>query len=227
MRRSASENNLITLTNPYSPISETYRTLRINLQYTPGKQTVKAVMVTSSISDEGKTTTLSNLAVAYAQEGKGVLVIDADLRNPSLHDVFSQLNQAGLSDVLVNKTNWQEAINDTAIPNLSILTAGVIPSNPSEMLASKQMAALIEELKERYDILLIDTPPVLAVPDPLIVNAYCDGVLLVVAAGKADKETVKKAKASLERVNARILGAVFNKMNRKDAKHISDYAYGR
>lgn len=223
MRRSVSENNLITMINPKSIISEAYRTLRTNIQYCSMDRTVKVIMVTSSQNNEGKSTTISNLAVAYAQEGKDVLIIDADLRSPSLHHVFSNYNRTGLTSIIAKQHSWQEVISDTTIPNLSLISAGPVPPNPSELLSSKQMASLIEELKPRYDIILIDTPPLLLVPDPLIVSAYADGVVMVVSAGKADKEAVKKAKAQLERANANILGAVFNNTSRKHTKYMSPY----
>ncbi|GGD76253.1 tyrosine protein kinase [Paenibacillus nasutitermitis] len=183
-------------------------------------------MVASAQVDEGKTTTISNLAIAYAQEGKKVLLLDADLRKPSLHRVLSQNNRNGLTNILTDQIKWRDAIKSTEIENLSVLVAGPIPPNPSEILGNHRMNSLLEELKEQFDIVLIDTPPILAVTDSLIVSALCDGVIMVVSAGKVDKELVKKAKASLEHVNARIIGAVLNNINRKDIKSGFNYVYG-
>lgn len=226
MRRSINDNNLITLINPKSKISEAFRSLRTNIQYSAMDSQLKVIMVTSAQKEEGKTTTVSNLAVAYAQEGKKVLLIDTDLRRPSLHQVFMQSNRVGLTSLLAYQLKWQEVVKDTMQDNLSIITSGPIPPNPSEMLGNQRMQLLVEELREHYDIILIDTPPILAVTDGLVMNSLCDGVILVVIAGKVEKELVKKAKANLDYVNARIIGIVFNKINRKDVKATLNYEYG-
>ncbi|WP_188993502.1 CpsD/CapB family tyrosine-protein kinase [Paenibacillus nasutitermitis] len=226
MRQSTGESHLITLLNPKSPISESYRKLRTNIQFSSLDTPMKVLMVASAQVDEGKTTTISNLAIAYAQEGKKVLLLDADLRKPSLHRVLSQNNRNGLTNILTDQIKWRDAIKSTEIENLSVLVAGPIPPNPSEILGNHRMNSLLEELKEQFDIVLIDTPPILAVTDSLIVSALCDGVIMVVSAGKVDKELVKKAKASLEHVNARIIGAVLNNINRKDIKSGFNYVYG-
>lgn len=217
-------NHLITFRNPVSPISEAYRTLRTNIQFSTIETTVKVLMVASAEKGEGKTTTVSNLAVAYAQEGKNVLLIDSDLRTPALHDVFSQQNRVGLSSVLANQAQWQEVVKETEVSNLTLLPSGPIPPNPSELLSTRKMNAFLEEMRERYDMILIDTSPVMAVTDSLIVSSLCDGVILVVSAGRVEKELVKKAKANLERVNARILGVVFNSMKRKISANKSVYS---
>ncbi|GGG21755.1 CpsD/CapB family tyrosine-protein kinase [Paenibacillus abyssi] len=226
MQRSTSENNLITFINPKSPISEAYRTLRTNIQFSSVDTQMQVMMVASAQTGEGKTTTISNLAVAYAQEGKRVLIIDADLRKPSLHHVFSQSNRVGLTSILSNQYSLQEVMKETNVEHLYIITSGPIPPNPSEMLASNKMSELLNELKEHFDVILFDTPPVLAVTDGLIVSALCDGVVMVVLAGKVKKELIKKAKANLEHVNARILGVVLNNMNRKDGEAYYYYYYG-
>ncbi|MFC4103173.1 CpsD/CapB family tyrosine-protein kinase [Paenibacillus xanthanilyticus] len=216
MPRSTS-NRHIALINPSSPNYESYRTLRTNIQFSSVNIPTKVIMVTSSQKGEGKTMTASNLAVAYAQDGKRVLLVDTDLRNPSLHHVFSLTNRAGLSSVLANQAGWQEVIRDTGVENLSILTSGPIPPNPSELLGSSRMQGLMDDLKDRYDIIIADTTSVLAVTDSLVLSPLCDGVVLVVAAGKVEKDFVKKAKANLEHVNARILGLVLIKSSRKDS----------
>jgi capsular exopolysaccharide synthesis family protein len=182
---------------------------------------MKVLMVASACPGEGKTTTVSNLAVAYAQEGKAVLLIDADLRNPSLHYTFQQSNRVGLTSVLLNQNHLSEVIRDVSVNNLSIMTSGPIPPNPSEILGSNKMQQIMEELKTMYDIILFDTPPILPVTDGLVVSSMCDGVILVVHAGKVKKDLVKKAKASLEHVKARVLGVVLNnKVNSKaEGKH--------
>ncbi|MCM3135330.1 CpsD/CapB family tyrosine-protein kinase [Paenibacillus polysaccharolyticus] len=213
MSRLTSENNsLVTYFNPKSQISEGYRKLRTNIQFSSIDNTIHKIMVASAESGEGKTTTISNLAVTYAQEGKKVLLIDADLRNPSLHRVFSVPNHVGLSSVLSNQYAVEEVLRDSYIDNLQLFTSGPIPPNPSEMIGSNRMKSLMEKLENQYDVIMFDTPPVLTVTDALIVSSLCDGVLLVVNAGKVKKELVKKTKAHLEHVNARILGVILNNL---------------
>ena len=203
-------NNLVTYFNSKSHISEGYRKLRTNIQFSSIDSHIKTIMVASAQAGEGKSTTISNLAVTYAQEGKKVLLIDADLRNPSLHQVFSVPNHIGLSSVLSNQYDVDEVLRESYIENLQLCTSGPIPPNPSEMIGSNRMKNLMNDLQEKYDVIMFDTPPVLAVTDALIVSSFCDGVLLVVNSGKVKKELVKKTKAHLEHVNARILGAILN-----------------
>jgi capsular exopolysaccharide synthesis family protein len=150
------------------------------------------------------------LAVAYAQEGKSVLLIDADLRKPSLHRMFSLLNSQGLSTLLAGDTSLQEAIQETAVERLSLLPSGPVPANPSELIDSPSMRELLELSKLQYDVILVDTPSVLSVSDSVIVSALCDGVIMVAAAGKVKKDHLRKAKEQLDHVNARILGIVLN-----------------
>ncbi|MBJ6360267.1 CpsD/CapB family tyrosine-protein kinase [Paenibacillus sp. GCM10012307] len=223
MRRSINDTNLVTLTNPKSPISEAYRTLRTNIQYSAIDTPIQVVMVVSTQMDEGKTTTITNLAIAYAQEGKRVLLIDADMRKPSIHHVFSLTNRVGLSSILSNQFNVQDVISDTTVDNLSIISAGPIPPNPSEMLGSQKLKVLVAEMREYFDMILFDTPPIMAVTDSLILSALCDGVVLVVQAGKVKKDLVKKTKASLQHVNAPILGTVLNNVAGSSGKIYHDY----
>lgn len=217
---------LVTALNPKAPISEAYRTLRTNVQFSAIDDQIKVLMVASAQAGEGKTTTVSNLAVTYAQEGKKVLIIDTDLRKPTLHQVFAVSNHAGLSSVLAGRYPVGEVLQKTSIDNLDVLSSGPVPPNPSEMLGSRKMISLLEELSERYDILLFDTPPVLAVTDAMIISSLCDGVILVVNSGKVKKDLVKKAKAQLEHVNARILGVVLNNLQLDKNQSSNYYYYG-
>ncbi|MGM1050382.1 MAG: CpsD/CapB family tyrosine-protein kinase [Bacillota bacterium] len=212
MRRSTNDSSLIASMNPKSPISEEYRLLRTKIPFSSKDIELKTIMVTSSQTGEGKSTTISNLAVTYAQEGKKVLLIDADLRKPSLHRIFSQLNHQGLSTLLAGQSSVEEAIRKTSISQLSLLPSGPISVNPSELIDSLAMLELLEQMKEQYDVILMDTPSVLDVTDSVIVSALCDGVIMVVAAGKVKKEKLKKAQEQLEHVNARILGIVINRV---------------
>ncbi|WP_339269560.1 CpsD/CapB family tyrosine-protein kinase [Paenibacillus sp. FSL K6-1330] len=210
MRRSINNHNLIVSANPKSPISEIYRLLRTKIQFFYKEQELKTVMVTSSQPGEGKSTAIGNLAVAYAQEGKSVLLIDADLRKPSLHRMFSLLNSQGLSTLLAGETNLQESVQETAVERLSLLPSGPVPANPSELIDSPAMRELLELSKLQYDVILIDTPSVLSVSDSVIVSALCDGVIMVAAVGKVKKDHLRKAKEQLDHVNARMLGIVLN-----------------
>lgn len=201
---------LVTMANPRSTSSEAYRKLRTNIQFSSIDSQIQTIMIASASSGEGKTTTIGNLAVTYAQEGKKVLVMDTDLRKPAVHLMFNVPNHVGLSSVLSSQYQVTEVLRETGVEGLHVLSSGPIPPNPSEMIGSRKMTALLEGLKGEYDVILFDTPPVLTVTDALIISSLCDGVILVVNAGKVKKDLVKKAKAHLEHVNARILGAVLN-----------------
>lgn len=224
MSRQTNRLNLITEFNPKSPISEAYRTLRTNIQFSSIDKPMKILSSMSASEGEGKTTTTTNLATAYAQEGKRVLLIDADLRKPSLHRIFAQSNRVGLTSVIVNQLNHIEAISETFIPNLYLLTSGPVPPNPSELLSSQKMSQFLAEMRGIYDVIFIDSPPTLAVTDSLIIAAMCDGVLLVVHAGKSKKELVMKAQSRLEHVKANVLGVVLN--NKKRVSGDNDFYYG-
>lgn len=211
MRRSINDSSLIVSMNPKSPISEVYRILRTKIHFSSKEQEIKTLMITSTQTGEGKTTTISNLAVTYAQEGKRVLLVDADMRKPSLHRVFSVPNHQGLSTLLTGHTSVQDSIQETIVSNLSLLPSGPVPANPAELMDSAVMRELLEQLKPEYDVILLDTPSVLSVSDSVIVSALCDGVVMIVASGKVRKDHLKKAKEQLDHVNANMLGIVINK----------------
>lgn len=183
-------------------------------------------MVTSAGPGEGKSTTITNLAVTYAQTERKILLIDADLRKPTAHHTFSVSNRWGLSSVLSQQCTVQEAVQMSHIPNLDVLTSGVIPPNPAEMLGSKRMSELIEQLRKEYDMILIDTPPLLAVTDAQVVATKSDGAIMVVDQGKVKRDIGKKAIQQLQKVNARILGVVLNNVKRKANEEAYYYYYG-
>lgn len=213
MARSSSKSTLVTVVNPMSPAAEGYRTLRTNIQFSILDKQIQVMMVASAQMNEGKTTTISNLAVTYAQEGKKVVIIDGDLRKPSLHHIFMQPNHNGLTSVLSRQYDLDEVIRHTYVDNLDLITSGPIPPNPSELLGSHQMNELMEKLKQDYDVILFDTSPIMAVTDALIISSLCDGVVLVVHGGKVKKGVVHKAKAQLDHAKANILGVVLNKIS--------------
>ena len=207
--------------DPKSIAAESYRTLRTNLQYSSFDEEYKVIVVTSSEPGEGKSTTAGNLALSIAQGDKKVALVDCDLRKPSIHKKFGLSNTAGLSDVIVGKEDIS-IVGHRYNENLTVLTSGKIPPNPSEMLASKSMKALIDALKSVFDCVILDTPPVQAVTDAQILSTRADGTLLVVRAEKTKKESVLNSVNLLKKVNANIIGTVLNGV---DAKRSNYYYY--
>ncbi|CAM4139337.1 CpsD/CapB family tyrosine-protein kinase [Paenibacillus alkaliterrae] len=208
--------NLITEKNPKSPISEGYRMLRTNIEFSTINDKLKIIMVTSSKPSEGKSITCANLAVTFAQANKRVLVIDADLRKPAQHHIFTISNQKGLTTALLGQKELQDVIQHTNTENLSVLAAGPTPPNPSELLSSNRMEALLEKVRETYDVIIIDTPSIMLVTDAQLVASQSDGVVLVVDSGKIKKDAVLKAKAYLDHVNAKLIGVVLNNSSPKN-----------
>ena len=217
--------SLITLEQTKSPISEAYRTLRTNVQFTNVDSETQKIMITSSGPREGKSHTVANLAVSVAQSGKSVLIIDADLRNPTQHKLFGLENGEGLSVSLVQDQDYREYIRETAVPGVMVLPAGPVPPNPAELVGSKRMKLLIEEVSKQFDMVLIDTPPVIAVTDAAILAQEVDGVILVLAAGEVDKGYALKAKALLDKLGVKILGAVLNKVDMNTKEYYYYYYY--
>ncbi|HZG86160.1 CpsD/CapB family tyrosine-protein kinase [Paenibacillus sp.] len=220
------QRKIITVSNPKSPISESYVRLRTNIELSAVDEPIQVIMVTSANPGEGKSTTAANLAVVYAQADKQVLLIDADLRKPTMHHHFMLSNRNGLTSVLTNQVSIGGAIRETSVPNLRALTSGPIPPNPSELLSSKRMESLIAELRSEFDIIIIDTPPTLAVADAQIISTRSDGAILVLNSGNVKRELALKAKQSLEHAKARILGVVLNNVDRKNADSYYYYYYG-
>ncbi len=153
---------LITVTQPKSPVAEQYRTIRTNIEFMAVDREIQAILVTSATQGEGKSTTSSNLAVAYAQQGKKVLIIDTDMRRPTVHYTFKVANGLGLSSLLTRQAEKEKAILPTKVDNLSILTAGPIPPNPAELLSSRAMEHLVSQLRADFDVIIFDAPPLLA-----------------------------------------------------------------
>ena len=217
-------NEIISLINPKSPVTEAYRTLLTNIEYSSVDKQIQMIAVTSSAPSEGKTTTATNLAVAYSETGKNVLLVDCDLRKPRLHKVFNTSNLIGLTSVLASKSS----LNDTVKPvkdGLSILTSGPIPPNPVELIRSNMMEQLINTLRDLFDVVIFDAPPVGLVTDAAIISSKLDGVVLVVASGKSQIEATLRAKENLQNVNANLLGAVVT-MIPIDTRGYQYYTYG-
>jgi capsular exopolysaccharide synthesis family protein len=208
---------------PRSIEAESYRGLRTNIQYCSIDKEVKSIVVTSANPKEGKSTISGNLALSFAQNAKKVIIIDCDLRQPSIHVKFNISNLCGISEVLIGAETLDTAIQNYNY-NLDILTSGKIPPNPSEIINSTAMSNLLEELKKEYDILIIDSPPLEVVTDGQILSTKVDGTILVVKAGESKIEAVKEAKNILNKVGANIIGVVINKV--KDNKNKYYYYYG-
>jgi len=207
-----SEIELINYLFPKFSIAEDYRTVRTAILFSHPDSSPKTVCFTSSLPQEGKTATVSNIAISFAQlEGK-VLLIDADLRKPRLHKVFKTRNIAGLSNVLTGNLPLDEAILKTSIENIWIIPSGPHPPNPAELLNSKRMRELLAKVKDRFDTVLIDTPPVLAVIDPVIVSSLADCTVLVVRAGKTTRRALAKSVEEVRKAKSEIVGVVFNEV---------------
>ncbi|ULT56213.1 CpsD/CapB family tyrosine-protein kinase [Neobacillus drentensis] len=209
------EKSLISFINPKSIISEQYRTIRTNIQFSSIDRAYRTIIITSAGFGEGKTTTTANLGVVMAQQGKKILIVDADLRKPMMHYTFKTENTIGLTNVLIQQTLLQEAIRKTDIEKLDILPSGPIPPNPAELLSSDAMKELMELALIEYDLVLFDSPPVNAVADTQILSNLGDGVVLVVNSGKTKKDTGTKALESLNSANAKLLGIVLNNKKQK------------
>ncbi|MFY2249297.1 CpsD/CapB family tyrosine-protein kinase [Priestia megaterium] len=215
---------LLAHNSPKDPVAEQYRTIRTNIQFSNVDQDIKTIVVTSSGAEEGKSTTASNLATVYAQQGLNVLLIDADLRKPTGHYTFRLENHIGLTNVLTRQSTLAQAVQESEIPHLSVLTSGPIPPNPSELLASAQMTELLKEMKEQFDMIIFDTPPILAVADAQILANQVDGTILVVSSGKTEKDAALKSKELLSNAQGKLLGVVLN--NRKVEEGNYYYYYG-
>ncbi|MDQ1144586.1 capsular exopolysaccharide synthesis family protein [Bacillus sp. SORGH_AS 510] len=215
--------NLIAYFNTKSPITEQYRQIRNNINFASVDKEIKSIVVTSPEPADGKSTTSANLAIVLAQQGKRVLLVDADLRKPSVHYAFYISNLEGLTSVLTKEKSIKDVISRTNIPNLDVLPCGVIPPNPSELLDSNAMETMINELKVTFDFVIFDTPPILAVPDSQIMANKCDGAILVVSSGKTRKEAAMKSKYLLEKANANMLGVVINGVDSKNGGYIYNY----
>jgi non-specific protein-tyrosine kinase len=206
---SKSLNELVAVSEPRSPISEAYRTLRTNLDFASLDQALKTLVVTSAGVGEGKSTTLANLAVVSAQAGRKVVLVDADLRRPTLHTIFGLDNDTGLTTLMVDESALASPpLRTTGIDGLTVLTSGPLPPNPADLLGSRRMEEVIAAVAQGSDQVFFDTPPAVAVTDAAVLATKVDGVLLVVSAGKTRREYARTAVQRLEQINARLVGTV-------------------
>ncbi len=219
------ESRLVTHLDPKSPISEAYRTLRTNLAFTRVDNSIKTILVTSAGPKEGKSTTVANLAITLAQLGSKVVLVDSDLRRPVIQSIFGLEKDNGLTNFLMDRVPYEKVLQKSLLDNLFIVTSGILPPNPSELLGSKAMEEFIEKLKNDFDVILFDSPPIIAVTDAAILCGQVDGVFLVISAGSTNRDAVLRAKSLLDNVNARVLGALLNNLEIGSAYGSSYYYY--
>ena len=223
MAFSNNDRNLVVKNDPKSPAAEAYRTLRTNLQFTSLDKPLRSIMITSSGPQEGKTTVSSNLAVSLAQTDKKVVIVGVDLRRPTLFKQMNISNSVGLTNVLAGSVSLDEALVESDISNLYIIPAGPIPPNPAELLGSNKMKDILLSLTDKFDTVLLDAPPIIAVADAVILAKEVDGVLLVVSVGETPREIAVAAKEQLEKANARILGVVANNIREESGYYYYYY----
>ena len=220
---------LITQINPKSPISEAFRTLRTNIQFSNIDQEIKTIVFTSATPKEGKTTVVANLATSFSMEEKKVLIIDCDLRRPRLHKLYRIPNVEGLTNVLMGEKTLEEVkyMGRDESSTLRILTSGPLPPNPAELIGSTKMKDFLKDVRENYDMVILDSPPIGLVTDSAILSTLVDGTVLVIEAGETEIEAAQRAKELLDKVNANIIGAVINKIpiNKRGAYRYSYYKY--
>ncbi|MGG0185073.1 CpsD/CapB family tyrosine-protein kinase [Bacillus rhizoplanae] len=214
---------LIAYNQPKSPVAEQFRNIRTNIEFAAIDTNIHSLMVTSPNQSEGKTTTTGNMAVVFAQQGKSVLLVDADLRKPALHQMFQVDNIFGLTNILTHGESFEKCVQTTNVENLYFLPCGPIPPNPAELLGSKAMKEFLGQAYNMYDLVIFDLPPVLPVSDAQIMANQCDASLLVVRSAHTEKEAALKAKRLLEAAKGKLLGVVLNDREREQSLH---YYYG-
>ncbi|PGQ08153.1 tyrosine protein kinase [Bacillus cereus] len=201
---------LITHKEPKSRIAEQYRNIRTNIEFTSVDNHIRSIVVTSADPGDGKTTTIANLAVVFGQQGKKVLVIGADLRKPTIQNLFAIHHSNGLTSLLSGQAKLMQCIQKTDVENVYLMASGQIPPNPAELLGNRVMDEALLEAYNMFDIILIDTPPVLVVTDAQILANKCDGVILVVRSEQTEKDNIVKAKQILDKASGKLLGVVLN-----------------
>lgn len=204
------QSHLITHAAPKSPISEAYRTIRTNIQFSSVTKPTKTLIISSALPKEGKSTTVANLATTFAQQGLKTLVVDTDLRKPVMHHVFDSPRTPGIVEYLLEINQLDEVVRNTGVENLYLVSCGTIPPNPSEVIASENMNSFINKVKQQYDIIIFDSSPLLAVTDASLLSTKTDGTILVIRAEKTDREAAKAALKLLKNVKSEIKGSILN-----------------
>jgi capsular exopolysaccharide synthesis family protein len=217
---------LVSQSRPQSQMAESYRALRTSLLLTSSGAPPKTILVTSALPQEGKSTTSINCAIVLAQKDSRVLLIDADLRRPSIHKTLGLGPKIGLSDVLTGNATLQQAVVRSPVaPSLFILAAGTPPPNPAELLASSHMRDILLALREQYDHIVIDTPPALSVTDAVVMSTSADAVVLVIRSGQTTKQALRRSRELLGRVNARVSGVLLNAVDLRSPDYYYYYEY--
>jgi succinoglycan biosynthesis transport protein ExoP len=224
------ENNerpeLVTLQSPKSTASEAYRGIRTSILFSSAEKQPQVLLVSSAAPQEGKTSTALNLAITMAQTGGKVILLDCDMRKPSLHKVFGLPRDKGMSSILVGNCEVKDALLNTPVPNLDMIPCGPIPPNPSEILGSPRMAKLLELLRKSYSRVIVDTPPITAVTDAVVIGRLVDGAVIVVRAGATPREIVRNGLIQLKAVSSPILGVVLNGVDMdRDGYYYYQYYY--
>lgn len=221
-RKGSLRATLISQFEPKSAAAEAYRSLRTAIQFAHIDRPCRSILVTSASAGEGKTTTAANFAIVSAQTGSRVCLVDSDLRRPGLHRAFELDNTRGLSTALIEEISLAEVAQPTLLPTLRVVTSGPIPPNPAELAGSARMRQLIKDATGAFDLVILDSPPVIPVSDGIALAAHAEGVILVVRVGTVPSEVVRRAVEQMEAVNGRVLGVVLNRVNpRRDG----DYYY--
>lgn len=214
---------LVTSVAPASIISEQFRKVRTNINFSMVENELQTLLFTSTSIGEGKSTIAANVGIVFAQEGKKVLLVDADLRKPTMHYTFHKPNSPGLTNLLSSHCSLDQVVKESGINGLYLITCGPIPFNPAELLSSTSMDIFIREVRAKYDIIIFDAPPTLSVSDAQILSNKCDGTILVISSGEAEKVDVLKAKEALLSSKANIIGTILN--NYKIDKNHYYYQY--
>ncbi|MFP7735330.1 CpsD/CapB family tyrosine-protein kinase [Priestia aryabhattai] len=201
---------LLTHSHPNSIVSDQFRTIRANLHFLTKEKTCKLILITSPETGEGKSTTAANLAVSMAQQKERILLIDANLRDPAIPDIFNIPNNGGLTDILIDEESFEEVVHQNRIENLDILTSGSVLSHFVELLGNQKMKNLLTTLSAFYDTILIDAPSVLTSPETRVLSTYCEGVILILKRGKTKIEKIEEAKRVLDIAEAKLVGVVMN-----------------
>lgn len=219
---------LVVRTSPQSVISEQFRTLRTNIKFSKPEEELRTLLITSTFASEGKSTISANLACLFAEEGKKVLFIDSDMRKPTVQYTFNLTNTTGMSSILSKQNTISEVIRPSEFANLDIISSGPIPPNPSELLGGSMLKEIIESCKMNYDLIIFDSPPILAVTDAQILANAVDGTILVIDSPYTDRKAAEKAIDVLKSSDAKIIGTVLNnvKADKNSSYYNSYYGYG-
>jgi len=225
MKKESRQARLFTMDNPKSVVSEAFRTLRTNIQFADIDKNKKVLVFTSPRQREGKSTVSCNLAYLVAESGKKILSVDCDMRKPRVHKIFGFSNLSGLTNILIGENELEDVVHSHPTQkNLHILTSGPIPPNPAELLGSNRMKNFIDSIRDKYEMIIIDSPPIGLVTDSAILSTIADGTILVLEAGETEIEIAIHAVEQLRKVNANILGTVLNRIPTSGNKYYS-YAY--